>query len=184
LPFEFRIPAIQGQKKLFPTGCQLWQRIPGAKQFFYRVRPQTNARITRFHMKFSILLDEGSYVLTQNGDSSQGESRGDGGLAGLAFTTERDCLAPDTYGAGMERQNPTASQNKSHDWSQEIGRHILIGERRQTSSPNTFCRSIHKEESLITIGQLEKFFGSERGKHEGRVVSFNFSGPRVLQSGR
>jgi len=132
-------------------------------------------------MKFSILLDEGSYVLTQDGDSSQGESRSDGGLAGLAFTTERDCLAPDTYGAGMERQNPTASQNKSHDWSKEIRRRVLGGERRRTHSPNTFGSTIDKEECLAAIGEFEKFSGSERSKREWRVVSFDFSGPRALQ---
>jgi len=84
----------------------------------------------------------------------------------------------------MECHDTPASQNKSHDWPQEIGRHILIGERRQTGSPKTFRRTIHKEECLIAIGQLEKFSGSERSKGERRVVSFDFSGPGMLHVGR
>ncbi len=145
LLLEFRIPAIQRQKKLIPSGCQARQRVWGAKQFLYRVRPQTNARITRFNLKFSMLFDEGSYVFTQDGDSSQREGRGRRRLAGLALAAQRDCPSPDTYGAGMECQDTAASQNKSHDRPQEIGRQILIGERRQTSSPNTLRRTIYEK---------------------------------------
>jgi len=113
----------------------------------------------------------------------QREGRRRRGLAGLALAAQHDGLSPDAYGAGMESQDIPASQNKSHDWPEEIGRHILTGERRKTGSPKTFRRTIHKEECLVAIGQLEEFSGSERSKGERRVVSFDFSGPRVLQAG-
>ncbi len=74
----------------------------------------------------------------------------------------------------MERQDAPPSQNKSHDWPNEIVRHILIGEGGKTSSPNTFRRTIHKEVRLITIDQFEKFRGSVRnkGERQGSLVRF------------
>jgi hypothetical protein len=81
-------------------------------------------------MKSSILFDERSYVFTQDGDSSQREGRRRHGFAGLALAAHRDCLSPDTYSAGMECHDAPASQNKSHDWSKEIGCNVLTGEWR------------------------------------------------------
>src|SRR5260370_5038682 len=140
--------------------------------------------ITILNLKFSISFDEWSYVFTQDGESSQSESRRRGRLAGLALAAERDCVSSDTYGAGVECQDTPTTQNKSHDWPQEIGRRILIGERRKTSSPNTLCCAIHKETCFIAIGKFKKFRVSVRSKHERRIVSLDFSGLWVLQAGR
>jgi len=130
-----------------------------------------------------MIFDEWSYIFTQDRDSLQGESRRYRGLAGLALTAQRNCLSPDTYGAGMECQDTPASQNKSHDRPQEIRRHILIGERRWTGSPNTFRCTIHKEAGFIAIGQLEELSPSVRSKRKWRAISFDFSGPWVLHAG-
>src|SRR6266850_1370941 len=110
LLLEYRIPAIQRQKKLLPTGCQPRQRVPRAKQFLYRLRPKANAGITRFNLKSPSHFDQWSYVFTQDGDSSQCKGRRHRGLARLALAAQRDGLSPDAYGAGMESQDTPASQ--------------------------------------------------------------------------
>jgi hypothetical protein len=60
----------------------------------------------------------------------------------------------------MERQDTAASQNKSHDWPQEISREILICERWRTGAPNPLRGTIYKKECLVAIGEFEKFSGS------------------------
>jgi len=61
-----------------------------------------------------------------------------------------------------ERQDTTATQNKSHDRTQEIGRCILVGERRQTGAPNPLRGTIYKKKCLVAIGEFKKFSGSVR----------------------
>ncbi len=113
-------------------------------------------------MKSSMLFDERSYVFTQNRNPSQRKGRRHRRFAGLALATERDCLPPDAYGASVERQDTTATQNKSHDRTQEIGRCILVGERRQTGAPNPLRGTIYKKKCLVAIGEFKKFSGSVR----------------------
>jgi hypothetical protein len=127
-----------------------------------------------------VLFGERSYVFTQDRDSSQREGRRRSGLAGLTFAAKRDCPSSYTYGAGMECQDTPASQDKPHDRPQEIGRQILIRERRQTASPKAFRNTIHEEAGLIPIGKLEELSRSVRSKGERRGVSFDFPEPRVL----
>jgi len=70
-------------------------------------------------------------------------------LAGLALAAQRDSLFPDAYGASVERQDTPASQDKSHDWPQEISREILICERWRTGAQTRFVAPSTKNSASL-----------------------------------